>query len=212
MADEDDLRRNVLEPLPIERLIGAPLDAMIEAQINASRRYREFIERECLEPGEEDATQRARMISFDFPEMVVDGEGTLQEVRQRSIQIPWLAAVSHPVLAIQEGRVEFEMEITEAKKADESGEAPGHGKTAMKGVVTHRGGQTRSTDTRARYSFSTSLKREEPPEALMRVIDYLTDAATRPTLKSAERGSGGQSPESSPGNGPGDHPAERGSS
>ncbi len=187
MADEDDLRRNVLEPLPIERLIGAPLEAMIEAQINASRRYREFIDSECLEPGEDgDGTRRAKMISFDFPEVVVDGEGALREVRQRSIQIPWLAAVSHPVLAIQEGRVEFEMEITEAKKAEAADDTPEHTKTAMKGVVTHRGGQTRTTDTRARYSFSTSLKREDPPEALMRVIDYLTEAATRPTLKRTE--------------------------
>lgn len=52
----------------------------------------------------------------------------------------------------------------------------------VKGSVSHKSTQTRKTDTRARYAFNTTLKRQDPPEAMMRVIDFLTDAATKPTV------------------------------
>lgn len=52
----------------------------------------------------------------------------------------------------------------------------------VKGSVSHKSTQTRKTDTRARYAFNTTLKRQEPPEAMMRVIEFLTDAATKPTI------------------------------
>ena len=50
----------------------------------------------------------------------------------------------------------------------------------MTGKVSHKSEQTRSTDTRAKYSIHTQIKRQEPPEALQRVIDYLTNAKTKP--------------------------------
>ncbi|SPO61515.1 conserved protein of unknown function [Pseudomonas inefficax] len=50
------------------------------------------------------------------------------------------------------------------------------------GSFSHNSTQTRKTDTRARYAFNTTLKRQDPPEAMMRVIDFLTDAATKPTV------------------------------
>lgn len=53
---------------------------------------------------------------------------------------------------------------------------------SVKGQVSHKSTQTRKTDTRARYAFNTRVKRQDPPEALMRVIDFLTDAATKPVM------------------------------
>lgn len=55
-------------------------------------------------------------------------------------------------------------------------------KLNVKGSVSHKSSQTRKTDTRARYAFNTTLKRQDPPEAMMRVIDFLTEAATKPVL------------------------------
>ncbi|MNE55218.1 hypothetical protein D3C80_1500430 [compost metagenome] len=52
----------------------------------------------------------------------------------------------------------------------------------VKGSFSHKSTQTRKTDTRARYAFNTTLKRQDPPEAMMRVIDFLTEAATKPTI------------------------------
>ncbi|MNM47834.1 hypothetical protein D3C81_588080 [compost metagenome] len=55
-------------------------------------------------------------------------------------------------------------------------------KLNVKGQVSHKSSQTRKTDTRARYAFNTKVRRQDPPEALMRVIDFLTDAATKPVI------------------------------
>ncbi|MNC65137.1 hypothetical protein D3C75_1154010 [compost metagenome] len=55
-------------------------------------------------------------------------------------------------------------------------------KLDMKGSISHKSTQTRKSDTRARYAFNTTLRRQDPPEAVMRVIDFLTDAATKPTV------------------------------
>lgn len=60
-------------------------------------------------------------------------------------------------------------------------------KVDVRGQVSHKSTQTRKTDTRARYAVSTRIRRQDPPEALMRVIDFLTDAATKPvTLPSTQ--------------------------
>ena len=53
---------------------------------------------------------------------------------------------------------------------------------SMHGKVSHKSEQTRKTDTRAKYSIHTALKRQGPPESLSRVIDFLTDAATKPVV------------------------------
>ncbi|VWC14596.1 hypothetical protein BDO18943_05476 [Burkholderia dolosa] len=53
---------------------------------------------------------------------------------------------------------------------------------SLSGRVSHKSEQTRSTDTRAKYSIHTQVKRQSPPEALMRVIDFLTEAATKPVV------------------------------
>src|SRR5512134_1498207 len=98
MADDDEVR-NVVRALPIERLVGAPIDAMVKAQINASRQYVDYILQTCVSDG------KARMAQFDFDETVVDTQGLYQGVRQRTLRVPLLATVTHPILAIQEGRV-----------------------------------------------------------------------------------------------------------
>lgn len=57
----------------------------------------------------------------------------------------------------------------------------------MKGSVSHKSEQTRSTDTRAKYSIHTSVKRQPMPEALSRVVDYLTNAATKPAQRAEDQ-------------------------
>jgi len=83
------------------------------------------------------------------------------------------------------------MEITQSEKSAESTEAGGEFQAkfgwgpvsvSISGRVSHKSEQTRSTDTRAKYSIHTQIKRQPPPEALMRVIDFLTDAATKPVV------------------------------
>jgi hypothetical protein len=76
-------------------------------------------------------------------------------------------------VCVQDGKavaIQFDYDET---IVDEQGE--------YKGIVS-KSTQTRKTDTRARYAFNTSLRSQDPPEAMMRVIDFLTEAATKPTV------------------------------
>lgn len=183
MALDPNFTGSVINALPIDKMISGPLNAMITAQVAASKSYADFLQAVCIKDG------KALQLSFDYDETVVDQEGNYQGMLQRSMRIPLMAAIEHPNLSIEEGTVDFELEVSSAEATSSSTEAGaeleasvGWGPFSAKltGRVSHKSEQTRSSDTRAKYSFHTSIRRQPPPEALMRVIDFLTDAATKP--------------------------------
>ncbi|WP_342648947.1 DUF2589 domain-containing protein [Pseudomonas sp. REB1044] len=185
MSIDSNLIGSVINALPMDRMIAGPLQAMIQAQVTASKSYADFLLNVCIKDG------KAVAIQFDYDETLVGPDGGYQGTVKKSLSVPLLAAITHPNIAIEEGRIEFEMTVNQmaedrsSKDIQGSLEASlgwGPFKLDVKGSVTHKSEQTRKTDTRARYAFSTSVRRQAPPEAMMRVIDYLTDAATKPSL------------------------------
>jgi hypothetical protein len=194
MPDPDPPLDPIIDSLPIDRLIGEPLDAMIKAQVNAGLQYLDFVRTQCVKDG------KAVMLEFDYDETLVDTEGSYRGVHQKTMRIPLLAMVTHPTLSLQDGTVDFEMEVTHFTKAKGGAQeetAPagpiasmveGPQRGIVMGKVSHKSQQTRRTDTRARYSIHAAVKREDTPEAMMRVIDFLTDAATKPVLVPAKGG------------------------
>nr|WP_314482647.1 DUF2589 domain-containing protein [uncultured Pseudomonas sp.] len=185
MSLDNSLIGSVINALPMDRMIAGPLQAMVQAQVTASKSYADFLMQVCVQDG------KAVAIQFDYDETIVDEQGQLQGVVKKTMQVPLLAAITHPNIAIEDGTVEFEMVINQMSEdisstsASASGSASlgwGPFKLNVKGSVSHKSEQTRRTDTRARYAFSTNLKRQDPPEAMMRVIDFLTEAATKPIV------------------------------
>nr|WP_232438272.1 DUF2589 domain-containing protein [Burkholderia ubonensis] len=169
----------------MDQMIAGPLKAMISAQTQAAKSYADFLMQVCIQGG------KAVAVQFDYDETLVDESGVSKGVVQKTMRIPLLAAIVHPIIAIEEGTIDFEMEITQSEKASSSTEAGGEFKAKigwgpvsvnLSGRVSHKSEQTRSTDTRAKYSIHTQVKRQQPPEALMRVIDFLTEAATKPVV------------------------------
>ncbi|KVX81151.1 DUF2589 domain-containing protein [Burkholderia ubonensis] len=176
---------SVINALPMDQMIAGPLKAMISAQTQAAKSYADFLMQVCIQGG------KAVAVQFDYDETLVDESGVSKGVVQKTMRIPLLAAIVHPIIAIEEGTIDFEMEITQSEKASSSTEAGGEFNAKigwgpvsvnLSGRVSHKSEQTRSTDTRAKYSIHTQVKRQQPPEALMRVIDFLTDAATKPVV------------------------------
>lgn len=191
MAIDTGLIGSVINALPIDRMIAAPLNGMISAQISASKQYADFITGVCINP-----EGKAKMVEFDYEETLVDAEGNYKGVLQKTMRIPLLAAVTHPNINVEEGSVEFELEVSQSEETHEESSAEGGFqaslgwgpfKVSMNGKVSQHKEQTRSTDTRAKYSFHTSMKRSGPPEGMMRVIEFLTDAATKPTQINADQ-------------------------
>ena len=176
---------SVINALPLDRMIGGPLRAMITAQIQASKAYAEFLMSVCIQDG------KAVNVQFDYDETIVDSEGNFKGVVKKTMRIPLLAAITHPNICIEEGTIDFELEVSQSEESHSETSAEGGfeaklgwGPFSVKvhGKVSHKSEQTRKTDTRAKYSIHTAIKRQGPPEALSRVIDFLTDAATKPIV------------------------------
>jgi hypothetical protein len=174
---------SVLNALPLDKMISGPLQAMIKAQVQASKAYADFLLQVCIKDG------KAVAVQFEYDETIVDDKGVYQGTIQKSMRIPLLAAVTHPNICIEEGTIDFEMEISQSEESKSTTEVEasleasvgwGPYKASMKGRASHKSEQTRKSDTRAKYSIHTAVKRQNPPEALMRVIDFLTDSATKP--------------------------------
>lgn len=190
MALDPNFTGSVINALPIDKMIAGPLTAMVSAQVQASKSYADFLQTVCIRDG------KAVQLTFDYQETVVDQEGNYQGVLQRTMSVPLMAAIEHPNICIESGSVAFELEVTASEAESSSTEAGaeleasvGWGPISAKitGRVSHKSEQTRKTDTRAKYTFNTQLKRQPAPEALLRVIDFLTDAATKPVTLPANK-------------------------
>lgn len=182
---DNSLIGSVMNALPLDRMISGPLQAMIQAQVTASKSYADFLMGVCIQDG------KAVAIQFDYDETITDEQGVYKGTVSKKMQIPLLAAVTHPNIVIEEGNIDFELTISQqAESMSETGGEASFGaslgwgpfKLDVRGQVSHKSSQTRKTDTRARYAFNTKIRRQDPPEALMRVIDFLTDAATKPVV------------------------------
>ncbi|MHC2144708.1 DUF2589 domain-containing protein [Pseudomonas sp. 210_17 TE3656] len=182
---DNSLIGSVMNALPLDRMISGPLQAMIQAQVTASKSYADFLMGVCIQDG------KAVAIQFDYDETITDEQGVYKGTVSKKMQIPLLAAITHPNIVIEEGNIDFELTISQqAESTSETGAETGFAaslgwgpfKLNVKGQVSHKSSQTRKTDTRARYAFNTKVRRQDPPEALMRVIDFLTEAATKPVV------------------------------
>ena len=183
MAIDPGLIGSVINALPLDRMISGPLMAMMQAQVAASKQYADFLLSVCIKDG------KAIALEFDYDQTLVDTEGKLVGVSQKRMRIPLLAAITHPNICIEEGSIDFQLEVSQSEESKSATDAEasleasfGWGPFSVKvtGKVSHHQEQTRKTDTRAKYSIHVAAKRQPPPEALMRVIDFLTDAAVKP--------------------------------
>lgn len=183
MAIDTGLIGSVINALPLDRMISGPLMAMMKAQATASKQYADFLLSVCIKDG------KAIAIEFDYDQTLVDSEGKLTGLAKKKMRIPLLAAITHPNICVEEGTIDFELEVSQSEEIHEETDAEaslkasfgwGPFKVSVSGKVSHHKEQTRKTDTRAKYSIHVEAKRQPPPEALMRVIDFLTDAAVKP--------------------------------
>jgi hypothetical protein len=191
MADIDpNLIGSVINALPIDKMIGTPLMAMLTAQVTASKAYADFIMTVGIKDG------KAVMVQFDYDETLVNEKGEVTGVLKKTMRVPLLAVITHPNVNIEEGNVSFEVTISQSSSDSSSTEAAGSFEAkfgwgpfsvSVHGSASHKSAQTRSSDTRAKYSFDVKIKRDGPPEGMMRVLEFLTNAATKPVVLPANK-------------------------
>ena len=181
--NDKNMISNIVNNMPIDKMISAPLTAAIKAQSDMSMAIANFIHSVGL-----DKEGKVRMVTFNYE----DSNGGVE--KERHIQAPFISITGVPNLAIEEVDVSFDLTIASAEarnsgsseKADISADTKSWFSPAsisMTGSVSHSSSQTRSTDTRAKYSFHICAKNQGTPEALQRVIDAVTDSVTTPQNK-----------------------------
>jgi hypothetical protein len=185
-----ELVSGIVNSLPIETMVAAPLIAAIHAQSQMSLAMAEFIQTVGI-----DRNNKIRMVTFKYEERIEkEGEGSGSETRY--IEAPFLALTGIPNLAVDQVNVSFDLEVSTAEdeksKTDSSVSnestasfksifSPVTASTKFTGSVSHSSEQTRHSDTRAKYSFNVSARRQPAPEAFSRIVDAIINGATKPT-------------------------------
>lgn len=184
----DDPFPSILKQLPIRTMFAAPLEAAIDAQTLACQKTAEFIEEVGF------TTNGAiRMVRVEYDEPRIDENGNpVDGFNKRRLYMPFIGGIAPiPNFGIDKLIVDFDLEVStsdqKSSKTEEEGKATGKVgwgvfSVSFSGSISHKSEQTRKTDTRAKYTVHLEASRQEPPEAFMRVIDYITNSVSKPII------------------------------
>lgn len=174
----------IVNSLPIEKMVAAPLVAAVKAQSEMSLSLAHFIQDVGI-----DKDGNMRMVTLKYEESSSDPSTPGQT---RYIQAPFLAMTGLPNLAVESADISFDLEVNTAEEDKNINKEDANITTEYKswwspvtakftGNVTHSSEQTRSTDTRAKYTFNISARKQGTPEAFSRIIDAITNTVANPT-------------------------------
>lgn len=178
----------IVNALPIEKMVAAPLVAAVKAQSEMSLMLAHYIQDVGM-----DGDGNMRMVTLKYDETVANSaDPTKTETKTRYTQAPFLAMTGLPNLAVESADIAFDLEVKTAEEEVNKNQEDANVTTDYKswwspvtakftGTVTHSSQQTRSTDTRAKYTFNVSARKQGTPEAFLRIIDAVTNSVANPT-------------------------------
>ncbi len=149
----------IVNNLPIDKMVSAPLIAAIKAQTDMSMALAHFVKDVGI-----DEKGQVRMVTFNYQEDVLGPDGK-PKTQDRHIEAPFLALTGIPNLAIEDVHISFDLEVSTAEDDEKKNQEDAKVETEYKswwspvstkftGNVTHSSSQTRHTDTRAKYTFN----------------------------------------------------------
>ena len=177
--------------LPMESLIGGPLQAAATAQGQLASITSDFITNVGLQDdGQGNLSARTVAFNYDKPvkSSTTDGDGNVTDtwdVKPLSLNVPLLSIVKAPNLQVKEVNVTFDMEVKASSASqstntrDVSVDASWSGwgaKVKFHGAVSNKQESQRSSDTSAKYHVDVLAKDDGAPEGLMKVLDILGEA------------------------------------
>ncbi len=177
--------------LPMESLIGGPLQAAATAQGTLANITSDFINNVGLQDDGQ-GNLSARTVDFKYQKPVktttTAADGTVTDTwdkQEMDLQVPLLTIVKAPNLQVKEVDINFNMEVkaSSASSNENSQNASvdaswkGWGaKVKFHGSVSNKNTSQRSSDTSAKYEVKVLAKDEGAPEGLMKVLDILGEA------------------------------------
>jgi Protein of unknown function (DUF2589) len=182
-----------LKQLPLEHIIGAPLEAAIKAQAMSSRTSIEFIQQVGLT---RDAAGNLKAVSVDFQfdrtlEEIVQPPGTPApapitnfRIVPSKLTVPLLAIVDVPAFRINDMTIDFEYHIRDVETSTTSTEFGVEAtveaqfwfvKVEVKGSYSNKTANTRETDQSTTLRITVHAGQQSIPEGLSRVLDMMHD-------------------------------------
>lgn len=181
MADEGLVSiSNQFSGLDMAALIGGPLSAACDAQMMLARSTLDFIENVGLEAPDDKGVRKVRTANFSFSR-AGEGDGANQyRTETVEMNVPLLAVVNVPSLAIDKVDITFDMEVksstsSESKK-DKQGELDASAGLKIGPCVTL------VTGYRA-LNFNVHASQQKIPEGLSRMLDIISSAVAPTDVK-----------------------------
>jgi len=177
--------------LPMESLIGGPLNAAATAQGTLASITTKFITEVGLQD-DGNGNLSARTVDFQydkpFKTSTTDAAGKVTDTWDKvslNLKVPLLTIVKAPNLQVKEVNVTFDMSVstsdsssnTNSQSATVSASWKGWGaKVKFQGSVSNKNESQRKSDTSAKYHIDVKAIDEGAPEGLMKVLDILGEA------------------------------------
>ena len=177
--------------LPMEHLIGGPLQAAATAQGTLANITSDFINNVGLQD-DGNGNLSARTVDFKYQKPVKTSttatDGTVTETwdkQDMDLQVPLLSIVKAPNLQGKDVEINFNMEVKASSNAtnensqNASVDASWRGwgaKVKFHGSVSNKNTSQRSSDSSAKYDVKVSATDDGAPEGLMKVLDILQEA------------------------------------
>lgn len=178
--------------LPMESVIGGPLQAACKAEVMLAAATTNFIETVGFQDKDEknpDTPRKAKTVAFTFQRPATDPEGKTIGTETVSLDVPVLSIVNIPSLMVQSADVTFDIEVKSSasseQTSDKSGTLDATAKlgwgafsldVTIKGSISSHESNTRSSDNSAKYHVSVQARQAGTPEGLSRVLDILSSA------------------------------------
>ena len=173
--------------LPMDQLIGGPLKAACDSQVQLAKATADFIQNVGLET-DSNGVMKARTVDFTYTKPVNDGSGGDTEITNQ-LDVPILAILNTPSLQVKEVEVDFTMEVksstSEKSSRDYEAAMDTHVKAGwgpvsvdvkIHGSISAKSESTRSSDNSAKYNVKVIARDDGMPEGLKRCLDIVQSA------------------------------------
>ncbi|WP_116452903.1 DUF2589 domain-containing protein [Blastococcus litoris] len=177
--------------LPMEQIIGGPLQAVVKAQALAASSTVDFIQQVGLNPAPGGGgAQTARTVDFSFQRRVPareddDGPSDVLTTETVALTVPLLTVVPVPFIRVKEATVDFEAQVSSStlNTTDSTFGISAEASGGFWGVkFTVKANYTRNTKSSDQVNRSSTLKvhvyavQDEIPAGLDRVLTILQTA------------------------------------
>jgi hypothetical protein len=177
--------------LPLDQLIGAPLQAVIKAQATAANTTANFITSVGMTKTGQDYKARTVSFSFDRQKVTATGATTTETV---NLNVPFLTILPVPFIRIQQATIIFDAKVSsttiDTSKTNFAIDASASGgffgfdfsvNTSFSTTSTH----SNEVDRSANLHVEVIAVKDKMPEGLAKILNILqtaiTDSAAAPT-------------------------------